>query len=64
MRPWMHEGYVQTIQGGQGGYFGVCPTCGSGDFPDRRTEAEARADVDAHLDAVSEHAPEWTRAFR
>jgi hypothetical protein len=43
-----HDGYVQKILADGGGWFAVCMSCGSRPFPDRRTEAEAAADVAAH----------------
>jgi hypothetical protein len=35
VRPSRHMGYVQLIRGGEGGYFAVCPSCGSLKTPDR-----------------------------
>lgn len=43
-----HMGYVQRIQGGAGGYFGSCMTCGSDPFPNRQTPEEVEADLRMH----------------
>jgi hypothetical protein len=43
----LHDGYVQLIRGGEGGFFGVCMTCGP--LPDdRATHQEAMRDVENH----------------
>jgi hypothetical protein len=51
--PSQHLGYVQLIRGGEGGYFAVCPSCGSLKTPDRATHDEAHADVVAHVEDMT-----------
>jgi hypothetical protein len=45
-----HSTYVQII--GSGGFFASCCSCGSDQFPDRTTLAEAEADAEAHGDLL------------